>query len=173
MLANWDKSFDYLIDSEGGFVNDPNDPGGMTNLGITKKVWEAWIGHEVDEAAMRALTHDDVKPLYKKEYWDAVRADELPSGIDYLCFDFAVNSGVNRAIVILQQSIDVIVDGHLGPITISKVNKIYQENPENLIEKYSDNKETFYKSLKNFPIYGKGWLNRVDLVEHRAKMMAA
>jgi len=122
---------------------------------------------------MRALTHDEVKPLYKKEYWDAVRADELPSGIDYLCFDFAVNSGVNRAIVILQQSIDVIVDGHLGPITISKVNKIYQENPENLIEKYSDNKETFYKSLKTFPIYGKGWLNRVDLVEHRAKMMAA
>jgi len=173
MIGNWEKSFEYLIDSEGGFAKLDGDSGGTTNHGVTQKVWEAWVGHSVTEDEMKALTVDDVKPVYKKEFWDAVRADDLPSGIDYLCFDFAVNSGTNRAIVILQQSIDVVVDGHLGPITLNKTNKLYQEDAQKLIETYSDNKETFYQSLKTFPLFGKGWLNRIDTVEHRAKMMVA
>ena len=99
-MSNWDDAFKLMLKSEGGFVNHPQDPGGMTNLGVTKSTWENWIGRQSDEAEMRNLTPAKVEPLYKKKYWDAVRADELPNGISYLVFDFAVNAGVEGAVVI-------------------------------------------------------------------------
>jgi len=98
MKENFDDALKAILKHEGGFVNHPKDPGGMTNLGVTKKVWEEWVGHAVDEKAMRALTPEVVAPMYKKKYWDAVKADEMPDGLDYLMFDFAVNAGPGRAI---------------------------------------------------------------------------
>ena len=92
MHKNFDKCLSMLLHHEGGFVNHPKDPGGMTNLGVTKKVYEAWVGKEVNEETMRGLTFVDVAPLYKKKYWDRVRGDDLPSGVDWCAFDWAVNS---------------------------------------------------------------------------------
>ena len=83
MKDNFDKCLALLLAHEGGFVNHPQDPGGMTNLGVTKRVWEEWTGHEVDEKQMRALTPETVAPLYKRKYWDACRSDDLVSGVDY------------------------------------------------------------------------------------------
>jgi lysozyme family protein len=103
MQNNFDVCVDLMLAHEGGFVNHPQDPGGMTNLGVTARVWEEWMGRPTNEKEMRALTPLMVKPLYKRKYWDAIRADELVDGLDYCVFDVAVNSGTGRAIKLLQQ----------------------------------------------------------------------
>lgn len=170
MKQNFEKALAQILKSEGGFVNHPADPGGMTNLGVTKKVWEAFVGHPVDEAQMRALTPATVAPLYKREYWDKVKGDDLPSGIDYLVFDAAVNMGTSRAIKLLQQSVGATVDGAIGPGTLGAVAKA---DAKHILKTYSDVKTVFYKSLASFPTFGKGWLNRVAEVENHATTMIA
>jgi lysozyme family protein len=170
MNTNWQKSFELMLQSEGGFVNHSRDPGGMTNLGVTKATWESWVGREVDEAEMRGLTADKVEPLYKERYFDAVRGDELPAGLDYLMFDFAVNAGAGRAIKILQFAVGVTPDGGFGPITMAAVQAV---DPIELIERFSQAKEDFYRSLTTFSTFGKGWLNRVADVKVKASAMLA
>ena len=170
MNTNWQKSFELMLQSEGGFVNHPRDPGGMTNLGVTKATWESWVGREVDEAEMRGLTADKVDPLYKERYFDAVRGDELPAGLDYLMFDFAVNAGAGRAIKILQAAVGVTPDGGFGPITMAAVQAV---DPVELIKRFSQAKEDFYRSLTTFSTFGKGWLNRVADVKVKACAMLA
>jgi hypothetical protein len=166
MKSNWAKSFALLIKSEGGYVNNTADPGGRTNLGVTQAVWENWIGHTSGEKEMKSLTPEMVKPLYKKKYWDACRCDDLPSGIDYLVFDFAVNAGVGRSAKTLQKVVQVPVDGAIGPKTIAAVNAT-----KDLIEKFSDEKATFYKSLPTFSQFGNGWMNRIAQVKQDAYLM--
>ena len=170
MQSNWDNSFKLMLKSEGGFVNHPSDPGGMTNLGVTKATWENWVGRESDEAEMRGLTPEKVEPLYKKKYWDAVRGDELPPGISYLCFDFAVNAGAGRSIKTLQTAVGVTPDGGFGPMTMAAVQAV---DPVELIERFSQAKEDFYRSLNTFSVFGKGWLNRVADVKLKASAMLA
>jgi len=170
MLSNWQKSFELMLQSEGGFVNHPSDPGGMTNLGVTKATWENWVGRESDEAEMRGLTPEKVEPLYKKKFWDAVRGDELPVGLDYLAFDFAVNAGPGRSIKIMQSAVGVTPDGGFGPMTMAAVQAV---NPVELIERFSQAKEDFYRSLNTFSTFGKGWLNRVADVKVKASEMLA
>ena len=170
MISNWQKSFELMLKSEGGFVNHPSDPGGMTNLGVTKATWENWVGRESDEAEMRGLTPEKVEPLYKKKYWDAVRGDELPMGLDYLMFDFAVNAGAGRAIKTLQTAVGVTPDGGFGPMTMAAVQAV---DPNELIERFSQAKEDFYRSLNTFATFGKGWLNRVADVKVKASAMLA
>jgi lysozyme family protein len=170
MLSNWDNAFKLMLKSEGGFVNHPSDPGGMTNLGVTKATWENWVGRESDEAEMRGLTPEKVEPLYKKKYWDAVRGDELPMGLDYLMFDFAVNAGAGRAIKTLQTAVGVTPDGGFGPMTMAAVQAV---DPVELIERFSQAKEDFYRSLTTFATFGKGWLNRVADVKVKASAMLA
>ena len=170
MISNWDNAFKLMLKSEGGFVNHPSDPGGMTNLGVTKATWENWVGRESDEAEMRGLTPEKVEPLYKKKYWDAVRGDELPAGISYLCFDFAVNAGAGRSIKTLQTAVGVTPDGGFGPMTMAAVQAV---DPVELIERFSQAKEDFYRSLNTFATFGKGWLNRVADVKVKASSMLA
>jgi lysozyme family protein len=142
----------------------------MTNLGVTKATWENWVGRESDEAEMRGLTPEKVEPLYKKKYWDAVRGDELPMGLDYLMFDFAVNAGAGRAIKTLQTAVGVTPDGGFGPMTMAAVQAV---DPNELIERFSQAKEDFYRSLTTFATFGKGWLNRVADVKVKASAMLA
>jgi hypothetical protein len=170
MQSNWDNAFKLMLKSEGGFVNHPSDPGGMTNLGVTKATWENWVGRESDEAEMRGLTPEKVEPLYKKKYFDAVRGDELPMGLDYLMFDFAVNAGAGRAIKTLQTAVGVTPDGGFGPMTMAAVQAV---DPVDLIERFSQAKEDFYRSLTTFATFGKGWLNRVADVKVKASSMLA
>jgi lysozyme family protein len=171
MISNWQKSFELMLKSEGGFVNHPSDPGGMTNLGVTKTTWENWVGRESDEAEMRGLTPEKVEPLYKKKYWDAVRGDEIENGgVAYLLFDFAVNAGVGRSIKTLQTAVGVTPDGGFGPMTMAAVQAV---DPVDLIERFSQAKEDFYRSLNTFATFGKGWLNRVADVKVKASSMLA
>ena len=121
MNANFEKALALVLEHEGGYVNHPSDPGGMTNLGVTKRVWEEWVGHEVDEKTMRGLTPEIVGPMYKAKYWDKVKGDDLPAGVDYCVFDAAINSGPGRAAKWLQAAVGVDPDGGIGPKTLQAV----------------------------------------------------
>jgi lysozyme family protein len=117
---------------------------------------------------MRSLTPEMVEPLYKRKFWDACKCDDMPSGIDYLVFDFAVNAGVGRSAKILQTAVGVTPDGGIGPITLAAVKA---QDPAELVQKFSDAKEAFYRSLNTFETFGKGWLNRVAAVKIKANTL--
>jgi lysozyme family protein len=172
MKANFATAFKDLLspDREGGFSNDPRDPGGMTNHGVTKAVWEKWVGHEVDEAVMRALTKDDVKPLYKAKYWDKINGDNLPAGVDYAVFDAAVNSGVSRAAKWLQLCVGVEADGNIGPKTLAAVAAF---SGDDLVEDYSKRRLSFMMDLLAWKDFKEGWTRRVAEVKTTAKQMTA
>ena len=171
MQSNFNKSLEMLLAHEGGFSNHSQDPGGMTNLGVTARVWEEWVGHPVDEKQIRALTPQDVAPLYKRKYWDACRADELVSGLDYAIFDFAVNSGVGRAVKTLQACVGVNADGGFGSTTLAAVDRFKGNSAKVIITELCDNRLNFLKSLKTFAVFGKGWENRVNSVKEQALKM--
>jgi lysozyme family protein len=141
----------------------------MTNLGVTKRVWEEWTGKPATEEDMRGLTPAMVSPLYKKRYWDAVRGDDLPSGVDLCVFDCAVNAGVGRASKFLQQAVGVTADGQIGPMTVAATTA---KPAEEVIEAFCNLRETHYKSLSTFATFGKGWMNRLGAVEAESKHMA-
>ena len=169
MKDNFDACFDLMIKHEGGFVNHPKDPGGMTNLGVTKRVWEQYTGKAATEADMRGLTKEKVKPLYRKNYWDKVRGDDLPKGVDYAVFDFAVNSGPGRSARTLQRVLGVKQDGEIGPVTLAKV---FDANPRELVQDICEQRMRFLQSLPTWPTFGRGWKNRVEEVEEIAFKMA-
>jgi len=162
MKENFDKALAAVLVHEGGFSNLKSDPGGMTNLGCTKAVWEEHCGHPVDEKAMRALTPADVGPLYKRKYWDKVQGDELPSGVDYVVFDAAINSGAGRAAKWLQACVGVEPDGGIGPKTLAAVRAF---DAKQLVEDYSKRRLSFMMDLPTWPTFGKGWSRRVSEVE--------
>ena len=170
MQSNFETCLKLMLEHEGGYVDHPKDPGGRTNHGVTQRVWEEWVGHEVDEKQMRALTHEMVAPLYKRKYWDACRADDLVSGVDYCVFDVAVNSGPGRAIKFLQSVVGVTADGGFGPATMAAVKKS-EEDPARLIEMYCAKRLEFLQSLKTFETFGKGWSRRVQEVKDKALKM--
>jgi len=170
MKHNWDEALRHILKYEGGYVNHPADPGGMTNLGVTKRVWEEWTGKPATEADMRALTSEMVGPLYKTRYWDAVRADDLPSGVDLCVFDCAVNAGVGRASKFLQQAVGVTADGQIGPKTVKATTA---KPADEIVAKFCDLREAHYKSLPTFATFGKGWMNRLASVESEAQTLTA
>ena len=169
MKHNWEEALRHILKYEGGYVNHPADPGGMTNLGVTKRVWEEWTGDPATEADMRALSPEMVGPLYKTRYWDAVRGDDLPSGIDLCVFDAAVNAGVGRASKFLQQAAGVTADGQIGPKTISAVTS---KPADEIIEAFCALREAHYKSLNTFDTFGKGWMRRLASIKAESTDMA-
>jgi lysozyme family protein len=172
MDSNFDRCVRLVLKSEGGYVDHPKDPGGATNLGVTKTTWESWVGHEVTKDDIKVLTIDDVMPVYKSLYWDRVKGDDLPQGIDYVVFDIAVNSGVSRASRMLQQCVGADVDGKIGNKTLQAVILTCNVSGEKyLINKLCDKRMDFWKSLPTFDTFGRGWTNRGDHVRKEALEM--
>jgi lysozyme family protein len=169
MESNFELSLKKVIEHEGGYVNHPADPGGMTNLGVTKRVWEEWVGHPVDESEMRALTVEQVSPLYKKRYWDAIHGDRLPTGLDYCLFDTAINSGVGRASKFIQEMVGVAADGAIGNKTLLAIGQF--KDVKMLVDEYCDKRLDFLQKLKTWPVFGKGWGRRVADVRESATRM--
>jgi lysozyme family protein len=152
-----------VLKHEGGYVNDPLDSGGRTNLGVTQRVWEEFVGHPVSEADMRALTPQKVAPMYKIKYWNPSYCAVLPKGLDYVVFDFAVNAGTGRSVKTLQSAIGCVSDGVIGPRTMAAINNA---EPKDLITKFSDARADFYQGIvarkPDQARFIKGWLNRVE-----------
>jgi lysozyme family protein len=129
----------------------------MTNLGVTKAVYDKWIGREATEQEMRDLTPEDVAPIYKKNYWDRVKGDDLPSGVDWACFDWAVNSGSGRPAKALQRCVGATPDGAIGPMTLRAV---ADNEPKKLVEGVYTQRQKFYENLNTFETFGRGWTRR-------------
>lgn len=170
MNDNFEESLAHVLKHEGGYVDHPKDPGGATNLGCTKKVWEEWVGHEVTKDDIKALTIADVSPLYKARYWDKCRCDDLPRGVDFAVFDFAINSGVGRASKLLQRAVGVAADGAIGPATLAAV---ADANPRELATKICELRLAFLQALPTWETFGKGWSRRVKETEKTAFNMAS
>ena len=165
---NWIKCLETILHHEGGYVNHPKDPGGETNLGVTKRVYEDFGGTK----NMKDLTREDVEPIYKKNYWDRAKGDHLPAGLDLCVFDFGVNAGTGRAAKYLQTLIGTVADGGIGPNTLKTLDSYIQKNGiENTIKSYQADRQKFYESLDTFATFGKGWTRRVDETTEMALAM--
>ena len=158
MQDNWIKCLETILHHEGGYVNHPKDPGGETNLGVTKRVYEDFGGTK----DMKDLTREDVEPIYKKNYWDRVKGDQLPEGLDLCVFDFGVNAGTGRAAKYLQTMIGTVADGGIGPNTLKKLDEYVDEHGLNeTIKSYQVERQKYYESLSTFDTFGRGWTRRV------------
>ena len=165
MRQNFEECMARLLEHEGGYVWHAQDPGGETNFGVTRAVYEQYVGRQVMNGEMEGLTHDDVYPIYKENYWDAVRGDDLPSGVDWSTFVWAVNSGKSRASKALQRIVGVEADGGIGPMTLQAVAEV---DPEEIIKQMHYVRDKFYRSLDTFEVFGKGWVRRNDETKHQA-----
>lgn len=154
IAMNFDEAFHKLLGHEGGYVNHPDDPGGETNWGITIKVARdnGYFG------AMKDLPVDTAKLIYKRMYWDAVRADEMPSVVRYALFDAAVNSGVAQATRWLQRAVGVNADGRIGPMTM---NAIDAHEPYVVFSKMVAQRLDFMTRLNNWGSFSRGWARRI------------
>jgi len=175
MKLNFDTAFEYVLKSEGGYVNDPADRGGETNLGVTKKAWMSFLKvKELPINAMKELTKEKVKPFYRSMYWDAVRSDDLPSGIDYVAFDFAVNAGPVQCVKLLQRALGVTDDGIIGQGTLAAIKAA---DPKKFLESFNAEKEKFYRKIvSNKPEQSKflkGWISRIHAVGLNSMNMTA
>ena len=168
MDNNFDRSLKLVLKSEGGYVNNPKDPGGETMMGVTKAAWSTYLKRPIANGEMAKLTVADITPFYKALYWDKSYCPQLPLGIDYMVFDASVNMGVGQSIRLLQKSLGCVADGVIGPNTMKLIN---ETSVNDMIDKFSAQKEQFYRSLALFNTFGKGWLSRVAQVKQNAKEM--
>lgn len=148
------EAFDLLIGHEGGYANDPRDPGGETMWGITARVARQ-SGYS---GPMRDLPRDTAMAIAKSQYWDKVRADELPGACRFDVFDTSYNSGVATAIKILQRAVGSADDGVLGPITLAAASAI---SAGKLVMRFNSERLLYLTSLPTWAAFGKGWARRV------------
>ena len=173
MLNNFEKSLQYVLASESGFVDNKADSGGATMKGITLETYRIYKKNtHLTPNDLKNISDMDVSVIYLNQYWNACRCSDLPSGIDYCVFDFAINAGVGKSIKTLQLSANVLVDGLIGAITLAVVSN---KDQFGLIQSFSDQKELFYKSIvankSSQSIFLNGWLNRIKDVQERAIKM--
>ena len=160
--VNFDKAFELLIGHEGGYTTNPKDAGNWTGgkqgVGVNKGTKYGIAANSYPNLDIKNLTLDQAKAIYKRDYWDKVKGDQLPPSLAFHVFDMAVNSGVSRGIKLLQKTIGTNEDGIIGPKTLAAVNVM---NANHAIQIYNANRLQFYTSLRDFTTFGKGWVNRV------------
>lgn len=155
---------------EGGFVNDPRDPGGATNHGITIATLSHWRGRPCTVQDVQALQLSEAMAIYRAQYWSAVAGDALPAGLDLMAFDCAVNMGPGTAARLLQESVDAVVDGHVGPNTIRAA---AATDTVQAIHHMAELRRDAYRAMAGWPTYGRGWTSRVAQIEDQAKTWAS
>ena len=169
MKQNFDVALQHVLEDEGGFSNHPKDPGGATMKGVTLDTYRSYKKNQhLTAEDLKKITGEELRDIYRRRYWDAIRGDDLPSGVDYCVFDCAVNSGPGRAAKMLQEVVGVKPDGGIGPITLAAVKAI---DPIELISKYADKRLQFWQSLSTFETFGKGWTRRGNEVKEEALKM--
>lgn len=159
MHSNLDRALDKVLKHEGGYVDHPNDPGGPTNLGVTLANFKRYVNPKGTVDDLKKLTVAQAKTVFERQYWDAVRGNQLPSGLDYAVFDFAVNSGPSRAAKFLQAIVGAVQDGVIGSETLKAIEA--QGNTVRLVQQLCDKRLAWLRGLKTWPSFGKGWERRV------------
>jgi len=169
-MDRFERSMSVLAAHEGGYSNHPADPGGATMKGVTKRVYDAHRKAN-DQAVqdVRKITDAEVYEIYRAQYWDRVRGDELPAGLAYCVFDAAVNSGVSQAAKWLQRAVGVADDGAIGAMTLAAVG---QRDAASIIDGICDQRMAFMKRLKQWIAFKNGWTRRVSEVRAQSKAWA-
>jgi lysozyme family protein len=170
MRDNFDAALAMMLRHEGGYVNHPHDPGGETNRGVTKAVYDRFRADaHLPARSVRHISAQEINIIYRRQYWDRIRGDDLPSGVDYAVFDFAVNSGTMPSAKMLQRRAGVREDGRIGPATLAALRAMPAAA---IITGFCADRLAFLRGLTNFRHFGKGWTARVDGVRINALSMA-
>ncbi|MEM1307595.1 MAG: glycosyl hydrolase 108 family protein, partial [Pseudomonadota bacterium] len=171
--ARFAQCLAHVLRMEGGYVNDPHDPGGPTNKGVTLATFARHTGTALSDVtradlitALKAISDADVSAIYRDRYWRVSRAAEMPTGLDLMHFDAAVNHGPTGAVRLLQRALDVEVDGEIGPITLAAARA---QSVSAIIAAYAKARRKRYRALPHFWRFGRGWLRRVDATERAAR----
>jgi lysozyme family protein len=157
--------------AEGGYTNNPADPGGPTNFGITLADLKAWRNDpNLTAVDVQNMTKAEAQEIYRSKYWNPIQGNDLPNGIDLITFDFGVNAGVRTSVKLLQTCLGVTADGSIGPITVAASKAA---DPRGVIQSFTTRKMDYYRSLPTWPTFGAGWTNRANTVEDSALKMLA
>lgn len=170
MDRNFARSLSLVLKHEGGWSDHPADPGGATMKGVTLANFRRFVKPGATKDDLRKITDEQVATVYRRFYWDAVAGAELPGGVDYAVFDFAVNSGPDRAAKYLQGIVGAKQDGKIGPATLKAIRDMMRAT---VINDLCDKRMAFLKGLKTWSTFGKGWTSRVSAVRAEALKMAA
>lgn len=165
---NFAASLEAVLKHEGGWSDHPSDPGGATMKGVTLATYRRYRPGATKQD-LRNISDADLQRIYRDGYWNAIRGDELPAGLDYALFDFAVNSGPSRAVNYLQTIVGAAPDGKMGPLTLAAIAK---HSPVTLIGDLCSHRLAFLERLSTWPTFGKGWGRRVAEVRLLATRMA-
>ncbi len=171
--ANFDQCMNYLFSVEGGYVDNPRDPGGATNMGITLATLTAWRNAPVSKADVQALTQNEATAIYHANYWNVLRCGGLPSGIDLMVFDAGVNTGNSHSAKTLQTIVNCGADGVIGPATLQAVaTAVNASGTLSILTQFSKAQSDYYHSLATFDTFGAGWLARVASTLNVAQRLA-
>lgn len=170
--AEYPKALAAVLVHEGGYVNDPRDPGGETNKGVTWRVYDGYRSTRGEpKRSVKEMTKTELEEIYRLQYWNVIKGDYLPDGVAYAVFDGAVNSGPAQAVKWLQRALGLsVVDGNLGTATLAAA--IAHPDHDQLIADMLNHRLAFLKRLKTWATYGKGWTRRVLDVRRRAQAWA-
>jgi lysozyme family protein len=166
---NFDRALARLLAHEGGYVNHPADPGGPTKYGVTLAVYRRFGKAGATAADVRAMTFAEAGAIYRARYWNALRCDALPDGVDYAAFDYGVNSGVGRAARVLRRCVGQNSGERVDEATLAAVRR---RDARALVAAVCDERLAFLQRLKTWPVFGRGWARRVAEVRSVALAMA-
>jgi len=171
MRENFERSLSLVLVHEGGWADHPDDPGGATMKGITLATFRGYYkNNRLTKDDLRNITDAQLREIYRKRYWDAVKGDDLPLGVDYAVFDFAVNSGPSRAAKFLQKIVGVTQDGQIGPQTLAAV--LTPSRPVAIITALCAARLAWLRTLRTYAVFGRGWKARVeDVATHASQMI--
>jgi lysozyme family protein len=159
----FDECLAFTLRAEGGYVDNPSDPGGATNMGITLATLREWSDDpNLGIAQIMDIQLRTVRAIYRTQYWNPLRADALPVGVDLSVFDFGVNAGVWRSARVLQRALGFTgdeVDGCVGRQTLAAA---ANADPRLLVHNLAERQSAYYRGLADFPIFGQGWLTRTE-----------
>jgi lysozyme family protein len=170
-IQTFDEALRRLLAHEGGYSNHPSDPGGPTNFGITLADYRRYIDNGGSAADVRRMSVEQAKAIYRSKYWNAMRCGELPAGVDYAVFDYGVNSGLGRAPKVLKRVLGL--DAASSVVTDTVIAAAKRRAAKAVVNAICDERLRFLKSLRTWPVFGKGWDRRVKQVRAAALAMAA
>lgn len=171
-MSEFERCFKAVLVHEGGKVDHPQDPGGRTNQGVIQRVYDGYRKNKnLPRRDVFLIEPDEIKEIYRKQYWDAIRGDRLPPGVSYIVYDGAVNSGPSQSVKWLQRALGLpVIDGRIGEATVAAACD-YHDHKE-LVAKIAERRMAFLRALKTFKTFGKGWTRRVTEAKARGQAWA-
>ena len=169
-MTTFETCLASVLREEGGYSNNPNDRGGATDRGVTQRIYDAYRrSRGLDPRDVRLMTNDECAEIYKEGFWDKINGDALPPAIALVAFHAAVNSGPPNGTRLLQKIVGAAADGVIGPMTLKALQAYASAHGlHTVVRQYQNGRRDFYRGLKAFETFGKGWLARTDRVETEA-----